>query len=69
MVGGNDGVVVFWDVPTGRVVNRWSLPTAVHSMTYAGDGRHLVCLLGDGTIAAFRLTAPPDPDARPHWDD
>jgi len=63
----NDGRLILWNVARNKEVRRWLLPGPPLGIAYAGDSRHLFCLLGNGSIYIIRLAPPPDASRRPSF--
>lgn len=63
----NDGRLTIWNVTRNKEHRRWTMPGLIHGLAFAADGRHLLCLLGNGSIYVIRLAPPPDPSRRPSF--
>jgi WD40 repeat protein/serine/threonine protein kinase len=63
----HEGRLILWNVPKGKEQRRWTLPGAIHGLALAADGRHVICLMGNGRLYVVRLAPPPDPSRRPSW--
>jgi hypothetical protein len=57
--------VVAWNLARSKEQKNWQLPGMVTCVALAADGRHVACLLNNGTVAILRLSPPPDPARRP----
>jgi hypothetical protein len=66
-MGTYEGRVILLNVAKSKELRHWTLPGGLQGLAFAVDGRHLICLLGNGSLYVMRLTPPPDPSRRPGW--
>ncbi|OAI49362.1 hypothetical protein AYO44_06420 [Planctomycetaceae bacterium SCGC AG-212-F19] len=59
--GAEDGRVLLWTVADARKDREWLLPGPAESLHFAGDGRHLAAVAGNGVVYLLRL--PPESSA------
>jgi len=46
-----------WDLAGGRTLHEWTLPTILHMVGAAPDGRHLAAVSDEGLVYIFRLAS------------
>lgn len=51
----SNGMLILWDLDTGKVLREWSLPESLAGLAWASDSRHLVLGYGTGVINILRL--------------
>lgn len=54
----SNGVVVLWDLDTGKSLQEWNFPESVYGLSWASDSRHLAVGYGTGVINILRLAGP-----------
>jgi WD40 repeat protein len=52
---GLDGLLIQWDLATGKRLHEWTFPETIGNVAFASDGRHLAVALGTGVIYVLRL--------------
>ncbi len=52
----NDGRILLWDIPSGKLHRVIRLPLQANDIDYAADGRHLATANEDGSVFVLRLS-------------
>jgi serine/threonine-protein kinase len=56
--GDGGGQVNLWSAATGKILQKWAVPSGVYALAFAPDSRHLATANGDGAVCIFRLNPP-----------
>jgi WD40 repeat protein len=54
----NDGRLILWGLAQNKELKQFRLPGMATSVAFSGDGRHLLCVLNNGSACVFRLAPP-----------
>ncbi|MBY0524766.1 MAG: serine/threonine protein kinase [Gemmataceae bacterium] len=57
-IGSHDGRLVLYGLAVNKELRQWQLSGSINGLAYAVDGRHLLCVNANGTVALFRLALP-----------